>query len=80
MRHADVGRQIDSAALACNLGAIRNGGANIVWRELRIRFQDLLRRLAAGEKVENQRHPDARTPDARLAEADVGVDHDAVER
>lgn len=40
---------------------------------------DLLQRLAAREEVEDERHPNTGTFDARLAGANVRVDGDAVE-
>jgi hypothetical protein len=66
-------------ALARHLGAIGNCRPNIVDSKLRISGQDLFGRLAARKEIENQGNPDARALDARLAEADVGVDGDAVE-
>jgi hypothetical protein len=40
----------------------------------------LFERHAGGEKVENQRDPNARALDSWLAEADVRVDRDAIQQ
>src|SRR5947208_15912412 len=63
-------------SLPRHLRAIRDAGPDVLLFEPRIVRQDLGDGPAAGQEVEDQRDPDAMPPEARLAEADVGIDRD----
>ena len=60
------------------LGPIRDAGENVFGHEPGIFPEYLIGRHAAGEEIENQGDPDAMSSNARLAEADVGIDADPV--
>lgn len=52
---------------------------HIVGNELGVFLEDVLLRRTVGEQAEHEAYPDARAPDNRPAEADLGVDDDPVE-
>jgi hypothetical protein len=59
-------------------GPVRNCSQNVFASETRILGQQLGFRHSAGQKIKNQRNPDARTPDAGLAAAYGRIDADTV--
>lgn len=65
---------------SAHLSAIGEAGLNIQRNQTWILIEDLFERHAGGEKVENQRDPNARALDSWLAEADVRVDRDAIQQ
>ena len=67
-------------ALPRNLRCIGERRSNIFRLQLRIGSEDLALGLAAGEEIEDQRHPDASALNAGLAETDPQVDGDSIER
>lgn len=68
--------QRDRSGVFC-LCAIGNGGANVLFYQVRILFQHFFKAHAAGEKVQNERDLDARAADAWLAKADVRINRNA---
>jgi hypothetical protein len=74
-----LGRDGDDA-LACGLRAVGNGRQDVRVRELGIGVEKLRLRVAVCEEVQEEQDPDPCALDARLAEADVGIDADALKQ
>ena len=70
---AEVSKRYVNVTFAGHLRPVCYTGENVRFFDAGVLFEDLLDRPAAGQQVEHQRHPDAVSADARLAEADVGV-------
>nr|VFK32898.1 MAG: hypothetical protein BECKMB1821G_GA0114241_11309 [Candidatus Kentron sp. MB]VFK35675.1 MAG: hypothetical protein BECKMB1821I_GA0114274_11369 [Candidatus Kentron sp. MB]VFK77431.1 MAG: hypothetical protein BECKMB1821H_GA0114242_11379 [Candidatus Kentron sp. MB] len=62
-----------------HLCAITPARMDIGFLDAEVIFQDLREGSAGGRTVENKRHPNSVALDAGFAEADVGVDADALE-
>src|ERR1035437_5732153 len=67
-------------AFARRFRPVRNGRQDILVREVRVRREEILLALTIRQDVENQRDPDPRALDAGLAEADAGIDADALKQ
>jgi hypothetical protein len=62
------GRDIDEP-LTRHLGAVRDASEDIRFFETGVSFENLTRSVTVREQVQDQRHPNAMAPNARLAKA-----------
>src|SRR6516164_6836878 len=65
---------------ARHLGSVGDAGADVILFQPGILAENLVGRHSAGEQIQNQRHPNSMTADARLAKTNLRADPDSGEQ